>query len=87
MEQYLLTTIAEAAAELGAIQALVKAGRLKPYVTKAEAFRQYGRKNVEHWVEEGLLTIRKDGNHSAKWRIDRLELELIVKARLLLQHL
>lgn len=77
----------QAGAELGAISALIKTGRLKPYITKAEAFRRYGRKNIERWLNEGLLTPRKDGDHSAGWRIDRFELELIVQARFLLQHL
>ena len=74
-------------AELGALIALIKTGQLKPYITKAEAYRLYGRKNIERWLDEGLLTPRKDGNLSAGWRIDRLEVEIIVKARFLLQHL
>jgi len=77
----------QAGAELGAMIALIKTGQLKPYITKAEAARLYGRKNIERWLNEGLLTPRKDGNHSAGWRIDRLEAELVVKARFLLQHL
>jgi hypothetical protein len=84
MERQLLL---QAGAELGAIAALIKTGKLKPYITKAEAYRLYGRKNVERWLDDGLLTPRKDGNHSAGWRIDRLEAELIVKARFLRQHL
>jgi len=84
MERQLLLQVG---AELGAMQALISTGKLKPYITKAQAFRLYGRKNIERWLNEGLLTPRKDGDHSAGWRIDRLELELIVKARFLLQHL
>lgn len=77
----------QCAAELGALRALINMGQVKPYVTKAEAFRLHGRKNIERWLDQGLLTPRKDGDHSAGWRIDRFELELIVKARYLLQHL
>lgn len=77
----------QCASELGALRALISTGKLKPYITKAQAFRLHGRKNVERWLDEGLLTPRKDGDHSAAWRIDRFELELIVKARFLLQHL
>ena len=84
MERQLLL---QAGAELGAIIALIKTGKLKPYITKAEAFRLYGRKNIERWLADGLLTPRKDGDHSAAWRIDRLEAKLIVKARFLRQHL
>jgi hypothetical protein len=84
MERQLLL---QAGAELGAIQVLIKTGKLKAYITKAEAYRLYGRKHIDRWLSEGLLTPRKDGTHSASFRIDRFELELIVKARFLLQHL
>jgi hypothetical protein len=84
---HLLAQIITRAAEMGANLALSKTGRIKPYLNKNEAFRLYGRKNVERWIEDGLLTPRKDGDHSASWRIDRLELEVIVKAREMLQSL
>jgi len=84
---HLLSVILQHASELGAKQALVKTGKIKPYLTKNESFRQFGRKNVEHWIEDGLITIRKDGNHSATWRIDRMELETIATAKTLLQLL
>ena len=84
MERQLLLQVG---AELGAMISLIKTGQIKPYITKAQAGRLYGRKNIERWLDEGLLSPRKDGNHSAGWRIDRFELELIVKARFLLQHL
>jgi hypothetical protein len=83
----LIRLLLQQGAELGAITALIKTAKLKPYLKKKEAYRLYGRKNIEHWLDEGILTIRKDGDHSAGWRIDRLELELIVKAHFLLQHL
>lgn len=82
-----LKIIIREAAEMGAIHALIKAGKLKPYLKKSEAFRKYGRANIEHWAENGLITIRKDGDHSAVWRIDRLEVEAIVKSIGLLGYL
>ena len=82
-----LKLIIREAAEMGAIQALTKAGKLKPYLKKTEAFRKYGRANIEHWAGQGLITIRKDGDHSAAWRIDRLEVEAIVKSIALLRCL
>lgn len=69
------------ASELGALQALAKVGTIKPYLKKSEAFRRFGRKNVEQWISQGLITPRKDGNHSAAWRIDRIEIEVIYKAK------
>ncbi|EHQ26452.1 hypothetical protein [Mucilaginibacter paludis] len=82
-----LKIIIQEAAELGAILALTKTGKLKPYLNKSEAFRKYGRANIEHLAEKGFITIRKDGDHSACWRIDRMEIEAIVKAKILLQRL
>ena len=82
-----LEKIIKITAELGAVIALIRAGKLKPYLKKSEAFRLYGRSNLEHWIEEGLITPRKDGGQSASWRIDRIELESIVKSRQLLQIL
>lgn len=68
------------AAELGAKHTLCRTGKLKPYLTKAQAFREYGRANIEHWIEQGLITPRKDGNHSANWRVDRIEADAIRSA-------
>jgi len=82
-----LQILFQSVAELGAIAALVGAGKLKPYLKKAEAFRLYGRKNIEHWIAAGLVTPRKDGDHSACWRIDRLEAEALDKAYHILKFL
>jgi hypothetical protein len=87
LSSHQLSLIIQAAAELGAKAALAEAGKIKPYLTKAEAFRLYGRLNVERWIERGLITPRKDGDHSARWRIERLELDAIVLARRLLEFL
>lgn len=75
-----LANLLTEAAELGALKALAAAGTIKPYLNKSEAFRLYGRANVSRWILEGLLTPRKDGNDSAAWRLDRVELEAVAKA-------
>ncbi|MGF7079726.1 hypothetical protein [Mucilaginibacter sp. UYCu711] len=77
---YQLKQLWALAAALGAQIALVRTGQLKPYLSKAEAYRLYGRKNIEAWIREGMLTPRKDGDHSASWRLDRIEAETIVHA-------
>ena len=84
---HLFTRLFNCGAELGAIEALIKTGHLRPYLKKSEAFRLFGRKHVEHWIDDGLVTPRKDGNHSASWRIDRLEIEAVAKAIELLRYL
>jgi len=68
------------AVELGAKKALQEAGLLKPYLKKSEAYRLYGRGIVDRWIEEGLIKIRKDGDQSATWRLDRIELEIVAKS-------
>lgn len=68
------------AIELGATTALIKAGKLKPYLKKSEAFKKFGRVTIEHWLRDGLVKPRKDGDHSAAWRLDRIELEILYKS-------
>lgn len=68
------------AAELGAIKALAKAGVIRPFINKSEAFKLYGRTNIEKWLKAGLITPRKDGAKSCQWRLERSELETVAKA-------
>ncbi|WP_184549826.1 hypothetical protein [Mucilaginibacter sp. FT3.2] len=82
-----LQALIRISSELGAVITLIKTGKLKPYLKKNEAFRLYGRKNVERWIEDARVTPRKDGDHSACWRIDRIEIESIAKSSQLLLHL
>ena len=74
-----LQSLLSEAAELGASIAMTQVGLLKPYLSKNQAWTKYGRSNVERWIREGLITPRKDGNNTAKWRIDRLEIESVAK--------
>ncbi len=84
---FFMEKILQGAAELGALQALISIGHIKPYLKKSEAFRLYGRKRVEKWTSEGLVKIRKDGDHSAAWRIDRMEIATLAKTIELLSDL
>ena len=38
--------------EIGAKMALIAVGQLKPYLSKTEAYNQYGRCTVDRWVAE-----------------------------------
>jgi hypothetical protein len=77
IELFELRRLLTDAVELGAKKALQEAGILKPYLKK---YRLYGRGIVDRWIEEGLIKIRKDGNQSAAWRLDRIELEIVAKS-------
>ncbi|SDF95030.1 hypothetical protein SAMN05421827_102224 [Pedobacter terrae] len=80
LTDYQLGILLRNAAEMGAKLVLSRTGKIKPYLNKSEAFRRYGRKNIERWIDQGLITPRKDGNQSAAWRIDRIEVEAIQKS-------
>lgn len=84
---YQLQMLLTDASELGAILALSKIGKITPYLKKSEAFRKYGRSNVERWISLGFITPRKDGNHSAAWRINRVEIEIANKTYLAMRFL
>ncbi|TKC01221.1 helix-turn-helix domain-containing protein [Pedobacter cryotolerans] len=79
MSQTMLQRLLQDAADLGAQRAMQSVGAIKPYLSKAEAYKMYGEYTVERWIKEGLITPRKDGTHSSKWRIDRIEIEAISK--------
>jgi hypothetical protein len=80
IDPFVLRMIVEEAAVIGALSALVQSGSLSPYLKKSEAYVRYGRYKTEQWIEKGYLSIRKDGNYSAAWRIDRVELEILACA-------
>ena len=68
------------AGEVSSSKTLSKAGLLKPTMSKQEAYRMYGKSDVERWIKEGLIHPERDGSGSAKWRIDRSEIEAVRKA-------
>jgi hypothetical protein len=74
-----LSVLIAIAAELATLNTLIKTGKLRPYLKKSEAFHLFGRNNVEKWLAAGQLTLRKDGDYSAALRIDRLEIEILVR--------
>jgi hypothetical protein len=59
---------------------LIASGQLPDTLTKAQAFRLYGRTNIERWISEGLIhPVKQHGNSSKKF-IDRLKLESVARA-------
>lgn len=80
IELFELKNIIQDTAELTATAMLVKSGKLSSVLSKREAYREYGEGVVNRWIAEGLIQVRKDGNNSAKCRLNRVELESIAKA-------
>ena len=51
------------AAEIGASSALINAGITKTQIYKAEAYRRYGRRSIDKWIEQRLiLPIQREKN-------------------------
>ncbi len=75
IEAFQLRNMLIAAAELGATRALIKVGKIKPFMSKSEAYKLYGRGTVDRWIAEGNLKPCKDGNNTSTVRIDRMRLE------------
>ena len=44
------------ATEQGAKKALSESGQLQEQLSKAEAYRLFGRGNVDRWISEGLIS-------------------------------
>lgn len=68
------------AAEIGATNALIKVGELKPWISKAEAYRRYGMRTVNKWIEAGLIKLSKPTPNSVKRHINVQEIEAVNKA-------
>lgn len=68
------------AAELGAQTALTKAGLIKPWISKAEAFRRFGERTVKRWLAEGQVQLRSPSPNAVKKHINLKEIEEVNKA-------
>lgn len=77
MERMELVNLLSEAVAIGAKKVLVETLQLKPYVSKSEAYKKYGRRLVDRWLKEGLIKQIKDGDTNHSIRIDRVELESV----------
>lgn len=63
----------------GTANALENGAAMPARLTKAEAYRHYGRTQVDRWISEGLLQVIRKAN-SSKIMIDRSRLEAVSAA-------
>ena len=70
-----LATLLKNAVQEGADNALKKEHPIPDKLTKATAYRLYGRSNVDRWLREGLISTRKDD--SFQTFLNRSELETV----------
>jgi len=64
----------------GTAKALSETGSQNAMVSKAEAYRLYGRSQVDRWISEGLFKPLKGQIYISKSGIDREKLEAIAAA-------
>lgn len=77
--RWLSQLLRDAAAE-GARKVLQEAGLPKAWVSKSEAYRQYGRYQVDRWIAEGLFAPKRGRVFITASKIDRERLEAIAAA-------
>lgn len=85
--QSILAKVLRSMAKLTATEMLTQTGGLKPYLSKAEAYKMYGRGMVDKWITDGHLSVSQDEiGSSSKMRINRGEIEALAEAEDLLSY-
>ncbi|QQT26852.1 hypothetical protein [Sphingobacterium spiritivorum] len=85
--QSTIAKVLRSMAKLTATEMLTMTGGLKSYISKAEAYKMYGRGKVDKWIADGHLSISQDEvGTSSKMRINRGEIEALAEADDLLSY-
>lgn len=71
-----LATLLKNAAEQGTANAIKEERPVPDQLTKANAYRLYGRSNVDRWLHEGLISAQQPTDTSQIF-LDRSELEAV----------
>jgi hypothetical protein len=72
-----LTQLLKTTIDKGAQKALMQNGVLEAQISKSEAYRQFGRTNIDRWIREGLIVLCSANGKILHKCIDRLKLEAI----------
>lgn len=75
MKRKELAMLLKNAAEQGVTKALKEEHSVPDRLTKADAYRLYGRSNVDRWLREGLISLHPTDTSQAFF--DRCELESV----------
>ena len=68
-----LFNLLKEAAGAGAQKVLAGSSALPEYLTKSQAYRLYGRSDVDRWLQEGLLTLKNS-------KINRTNMERVSRS-------
>ncbi len=71
-----LATLLKNAAEQGTANAIKEEQPVPDQLTKADAYRLYGRSNVDRWLREGLIS-KQPPTDTSQIFFDRSELEAV----------
>jgi hypothetical protein len=72
-----LTLLLKTTLESGANKVLQQFGALNPMLTKAAAYRLYGRSDVDRWIEAGLILPEQSAGKKSHQQFNRAKLESI----------
>lgn len=72
-----LTNLPKSAVTAGVEKALEESGTLPTHLAKREAYRLYGRSDVDRWISEKLLPVTTDLARNNKKLIERKQLEAV----------
>ena len=75
-----LSSLLKMAVTAGTDKALVNTCQFSDRITKSEAYRLYGRYNVDRWLSEGLIHLTSVNTSISKKTIDRKKLESIAES-------
>lgn len=75
-----LFTLLKNATHEGAGKALSESGQLKEQLSKAEAYRLFGRCNVDRWINEGLISTTSSNERVSRKFLERNKLEAVAAA-------
>ena len=62
--------------KMGVDYALAEMGVKNKYISQNQANKRYGRMRVKAWINEGLVTIHKDGDGNKMVRLSIAELDI-----------
>ncbi len=82
-----LAAMLQEAARLGAQTALVEAGLVRETVSRAYAYRRYGKARVDRWLSSGQLQFKQDNFGSTKMEICKADLEALNAGEKMVRHI
>jgi len=75
-----LSLLMHNAVNAGVAKAVAESGAISPVISKADAYRIYGRSNVDRWLTEHLITPLTTPGKGSKRFLDRTKLDGVAAA-------